>query len=52
MLRQENCTFNACLGKFKSEYLTGFHKRKVERKKAAIEELKQRLKQEQKKLRE
>ncbi|XP_004373897.1 nucleolar protein 12 [Trichechus manatus latirostris] len=34
------------------EYLTGFHKRKVERKKAAIEELKQRLKEEQKKLRE
>ncbi|KAL1767551.1 Nucleolar 12 [Sigmodon hispidus] len=34
------------------EYLTGFHKRKVERKKVAIEELKHRLKQEQKKLRE
>lgn len=34
------------------EYLTGFRKRKVERKKAAIEEIKQRLKQEQKKLRE
>lgn len=34
------------------EYLTGFHKRKVERKQAAIEELKQRLKEEQKKLRE
>ncbi|KAM6215934.1 nucleolar protein 12 isoform 3-T3 [Rhynchocyon petersi] len=34
------------------EYLTGFHKRKVERKKAAIQELKQRLKEEQKKLRE
>ncbi|KAM8779944.1 nucleolar protein 12 [Rhynchonycteris naso] len=34
------------------EYLTGFHKRKVERKKAAIEEIKQQLKQEQKKLRE
>ncbi|XP_012880281.1 PREDICTED: nucleolar protein 12 isoform X1 [Dipodomys ordii] len=34
------------------EFLTGFHKRKVERKKAAIEEIKQRLKQEQKKLRE
>ncbi|XP_007519463.1 nucleolar protein 12 isoform X1 [Erinaceus europaeus] len=34
------------------EYLTGFHKRKVERKKIAIEEIKQRLKQEQKKLRE
>ncbi|KAM9072229.1 nucleolar protein 12 isoform 1-T1 [Megaptera novaeangliae] len=34
------------------EYLTGFHKRKVERKKAAIEEIKKRLKQEQKKLRE
>lgn len=34
------------------DFLTGFHKRKVERKKAAIEEIKQRLKQEQKKLRE
>ncbi|XP_078196418.1 nucleolar protein 12 isoform X1 [Callithrix jacchus] len=34
------------------EYLTGFHKRKVERKKAAIEEIKQRLKEEQRKLRE
>nr|XP_019608527.1 PREDICTED: nucleolar protein 12 isoform X2 [Rhinolophus sinicus] len=34
------------------EFLTGFHKRKVERKKAAIEEIKQRLKEEQKKLRE
>lgn len=34
------------------EYLTGFHKRKVERKKAAIEEIKQRIKKEQKKLRE
>lgn len=34
------------------EYLTGFHKRKVERKKAAIEEIKKRLKEEQKKLRE
>lgn len=34
------------------EYLTGFHKRKVERKKAAIEEIKQRLKEERKKLRE
>ncbi|XP_005379278.1 PREDICTED: nucleolar protein 12 [Chinchilla lanigera] len=34
------------------EYLTGFHKRKVERKKAAIKEIKQRLKEEQKKLRE
>ncbi|XP_025738066.1 nucleolar protein 12 [Callorhinus ursinus] len=34
------------------EYLTGFHKRKIERKKAAIEEIKHRLKEEQKKLRE
>lgn len=34
------------------EYLTGFHKRKVERKRAAIQELRQRLKEEQKKLRE
>ncbi|KAM5288100.1 nucleolar protein 12 isoform 3-T3 [Ctenodactylus gundi] len=34
------------------EYLTGFHKRKVERKKAAVEEIKQRLKEERRKLRE
>uniref|UniRef100_A0A2K5RWM2 Nucleolar protein 12 n=1 Tax=Cebus imitator TaxID=2715852 RepID=A0A2K5RWM2_CEBIM len=34
------------------EYLTGFHKRKVQRKKAAIEEIKQRLKEEQRKLQE
>lgn len=34
------------------EYLTGFHKRKVERKRAAIQELQQRLKEEQRKLRE
>ncbi|XP_028934344.1 nucleolar protein 12 [Ornithorhynchus anatinus] len=34
------------------EYLTGFHKRKVERRKAAVEEIKRKLKEEQKKLRE
>ncbi|XP_066490513.1 nucleolar protein 12 [Tiliqua scincoides] len=34
------------------EYLTGFHKRKVERRKAAEEEIKHKLKEEQKKMRE
>ncbi|XP_029445967.1 nucleolar protein 12 [Rhinatrema bivittatum] len=34
------------------EYLTGFHKRKVERRKAAVEELKKKIKEEQKKMRE
>ncbi|XP_011893579.1 PREDICTED: nucleolar protein 12 isoform X2 [Cercocebus atys] len=42
----------ACINRPYREYLTGFHKRKVERKKAAIEEIKQRLKEEQRKLRE
>ncbi|XP_059258029.1 nucleolar protein 12 isoform X3 [Mustela nigripes] len=41
-----------CCEEYLREYLTGFHKRKVERKKAAIEEIKHRLKEEQKKLRE
>ncbi|XP_078540213.1 nucleolar protein 12 [Lissotriton helveticus] len=34
------------------EYLTGFHKRKVERRKAAVEEIKKKIKTEQKKMRE
>ncbi|KAM4721171.1 nucleolar protein 12 [Rhinophrynus dorsalis] len=34
------------------EYLTGFHKRKLQRRKAAVEEIKQKIKQEQKKMRE
>uniref|UniRef100_A0A8D0C3H0 Nucleolar protein 12 n=1 Tax=Salvator merianae TaxID=96440 RepID=A0A8D0C3H0_SALMN len=34
------------------EYLTGFHKRKVERRKAAVEEIKCKLKEEQKKMKE
>ncbi|NXI42051.1 NOL12 protein, partial [Galbula dea] len=34
------------------EYLTGFHKRKVERRKAALEEIKRKLKEEQRKLKE
>ncbi|KAG2464132.1 NOL12 protein, partial [Polypterus senegalus] len=34
------------------EYLTGFHKRKVERRKAAIEEIKQKLKEEHKRMKE
>ncbi|KAG8436291.1 hypothetical protein GDO86_007411 [Hymenochirus boettgeri] len=34
------------------EYLTGFHKRKMQRRKAAVEEIKQKIKEEQKKMRE
>ncbi|XP_074839987.1 nucleolar protein 12 isoform X1 [Carettochelys insculpta] len=34
------------------EYLTGFHKRKVERRKVALEEIKRKLKEEQRKLKE
>ncbi|NWI71294.1 NOL12 protein, partial [Todus mexicanus] len=34
------------------EYLSGFHKRKVERRKAALEEIKRKLKEEQRKLKE
>ncbi|KAM8930669.1 nucleolar protein 12 [Pelodytes ibericus] len=34
------------------EYLTGFHKRKVQRRKAAVEEIKRKIKEEQKKMRE
>ncbi|XP_066452499.1 nucleolar protein 12 [Eleutherodactylus coqui] len=34
------------------EYLTGFHKRKLQRRKAAVEEIKRKIKEEQKKMRE
>ncbi|NWH94331.1 NOL12 protein, partial [Aegithalos caudatus] len=34
------------------EYLTGFHKRKVERRKTALEEIKRKLKEEQRKIKE
>lgn len=34
------------------EFLTGFHKRKVERRKAAVEEIKRKLKEEEKKMKE
>ncbi|NXV99431.1 NOL12 protein, partial [Fregetta grallaria] len=34
------------------EYLTGFHKRKVERRKVALEEIKRKLKEEQRKMKE
>ncbi|NWU97490.1 NOL12 protein, partial [Upupa epops] len=34
------------------EYLTGFHKRKVERRKAALEEIKRKLKEEQRRMKE
>ncbi|XP_063069836.1 nucleolar protein 12 [Engraulis encrasicolus] len=47
---------NKCIVMFdeknRQEYLTGFHKRKNERRKAAVEEIKQKLKEEQKKVRE
>ncbi|KAJ8254323.1 hypothetical protein COCON_G00209350 [Conger conger] len=36
----------------RQEYLTGFHKRKIERRKAAVEEIKNKLKEEQKRVRE
>ncbi|XP_063796590.1 nucleolar protein 12 [Pseudophryne corroboree] len=36
----------------RTEYLTGFHKRKLQRRKAAVEEIKRRIKIEQKKMRE
>ncbi|XP_026095662.1 nucleolar protein 12 [Carassius auratus] len=38
--------------KDRQEFLTGFHKRKVERRKAALEEMKSKLKEEQKRVRE
>ncbi|XP_075689755.1 nucleolar protein 12 [Rhinoderma darwinii] len=34
------------------EYLTGFHKRKVQRRKAAVEEIKRKIKEEQKRMRD
>ncbi|KAJ8251860.1 hypothetical protein GJAV_G00226220 [Gymnothorax javanicus] len=36
----------------RQDYLTGFHKRKIERRKAAVEEIKNKLKEEQKRVRE
>uniref|UniRef100_A0A8C6X8H3 Nucleolar protein 12 n=1 Tax=Naja naja TaxID=35670 RepID=A0A8C6X8H3_NAJNA len=38
--------------KSRREFLTGFHKRKVERRKAALEEIKRKLKEEEKKMKE
>lgn len=38
--------------KDRQEFLTGFHKRKVERRKAALEEMKKKIKEEQKRVRE
>ncbi|KAM9434260.1 nucleolar protein 12 [Clarias gariepinus] len=38
--------------KDRHEFLTGFHKRKVERRKAAVEEIKNKLREEQKRVRE
>jgi len=34
------------------DYLTGFHKRKVERRKAAVDEMRKKIKEEQKRVRE
>ncbi|KAM3914411.1 nucleolar protein 12 [Leptodactylus fuscus] len=36
----------------RKEYLTGFHKRKLQRRKAAVEEIKRKIKEEQKKMRD
>ncbi|XP_073448661.1 nucleolar protein 12 isoform X2 [Aquarana catesbeiana] len=36
----------------RKEYLTGFHKRKLQRRKAAVEEIKQKIKEEQKRMKE
>ncbi|XP_018593989.1 nucleolar protein 12 [Scleropages formosus] len=49
--RENKCivTFNESS---RNEFLTGFHKRKMERRKAAVEEIKNKLKEEQKKVRE
>ncbi|XP_017272129.1 nucleolar protein 12 [Kryptolebias marmoratus] len=38
--------------KARQDYLTGFHKRKVERRKAAVEEIKKKIKEEQSRVRE
>ncbi|KAJ0000704.1 hypothetical protein NQD34_005724 [Periophthalmus magnuspinnatus] len=47
---------NKCIVTFdekdRQDYLTGFHKRKVERRKAAVEEIKRKIKEEQIKVRE
>lgn len=47
---------NKCIVTFdeneRQEYLTGFHKRKLERRKAAVVEIKNKIKEEQKKVRE
>uniref|UniRef100_A0A8C6LZV4 Nucleolar protein 12 n=1 Tax=Nothobranchius furzeri TaxID=105023 RepID=A0A8C6LZV4_NOTFU len=47
---------NKCVINFneddRQEYLTGFHKRKVERRKAAVEEIKRKIKEEQSRVRE
>uniref|UniRef100_A0A1A8KME7 Nucleolar protein 12 n=1 Tax=Nothobranchius kuhntae TaxID=321403 RepID=A0A1A8KME7_NOTKU len=47
---------NKCIINFneddRQEYLTGFHKRKVERRKAAVEEIKRKIKEEQSRVRE
>ncbi|XP_037545409.1 nucleolar protein 12 [Nematolebias whitei] len=47
---------NKCVVMFddkdRQDYLTGFHKRKVERKKAAVEEIKRKIKEEQSRVRE
>ncbi|XP_007236223.2 nucleolar protein 12 [Astyanax mexicanus] len=50
--RRENKLVLVFDDKERNEFLTGFHKRKVERRKAAVEEIKNKIKEEQKKLRE
>lgn len=50
--RRENKLVLVFDDKERSDFLTGFHRRKVERRKAAVEEMKNKIKEEQKKLRE
>ncbi|XP_053708902.1 nucleolar protein 12 [Synchiropus splendidus] len=50
--RRENKCIVSFDDKDRQEYLTGFHKRKVERRKAAVAELQKKIKEEQKRVRE
>ncbi|KAL6457413.1 hypothetical protein MHYP_G00343760 [Metynnis hypsauchen] len=50
--RRENKCVVVFDDKERQDFLTGFHKRKMERRKTAIEEMKNRLKEEQKRVRE
>ncbi|KAM4530045.1 nucleolar protein 12 [Odontesthes bonariensis] len=50
--RRENKCVVTFDDKDRQDYLTGFHKRKVERRKAAVDEMRKKIKEEQKRVRE